>query len=590
MSKSIDILYSTPFPSTRTGALFNAFSYPTKISPEAEAIFIACHTKIGDTVMDPFGGSGTTGIATLLSDCPTPEMLKKVKELGLNPIWGPRKAVVYELSPMGCLLGKVMCTTKSTLFKKHAESLLKIASDICQTVYVVKDNNGNDSLLRHAIWSDVVVCPHCGKEYLYAKLAVNEYPLKFKEESICPFCSGNIHLSDAERAKETIEDPLLHKTISVKKRRLYKLYGVTGKRNWSRFATESDQEWYDTMMKDRDITSSPIYQIKWGELHRQGYHYGITHLHHFYTNRNWFVFNTLWRKIDQFPEEIQDALRIFLLSYNSAHSTLMTRVVAKKNNPDFVITGAQPGVLYISGMPVEKNILLGLKRKLKTFIDAFQEIETSKGAVEFVNGSSTNIQLDDNTIDYVFTDPPFGDFIPYSEINQINEAWMGIVTDNTEEAIINPYQGKAIEEYSDLMTSVFGQISRKMKENASCTLVFHSAKSAIWRALVDAYKQSGLFSVKASILDKVQPSFKQTNSNVTVKGDPLILLRKDDEGVAFNENFHDDKELARFLRDQAPTPYNKDIAVKTFSKYIMMCIEHNYTITLDAKYFFEYEG
>mgnify|MGYP006934681472 CR=1 FL=1 len=57
MSKSIDILYSSPFPSTRTGALFNAFSYPTKISPEAEAIFIACHSNIGDTIFDPFGGS-----------------------------------------------------------------------------------------------------------------------------------------------------------------------------------------------------------------------------------------------------------------------------------------------------------------------------------------------------------------------------------------------------------------------------------------------------------------------------------------------------------------------------------------------------
>lgn len=590
MSKSIDILYSTPFPSTRTGALFNAFSYPTKISPEAEAIFIACHTKIGDTVMDPFGGSGTTGIATLLTDCPTPEMLEKVKELGLEPTWGPRKAVVYELSPMGCLLGKVMCSTKSTQFKKHAESLLKLVSDICQNVYTVKDNNGNDGLLRHAIWSDVVVCPHCGKEYPYAKLAVEENPLKFKENAICPCCSGNIHLSEAERAKETIEDLLLHKTISVKKRRLYKLYGVTGKKKWSRLATESDQESYDAIMKDRDFSSSPIYQIKWGELYRQGYHYGITHLHHFYTNRNWFVFNTLWCKIGQFPKEIQDALRIFLLSYNSAHSTLMTRVVAKKNNPDFVITGAQPGVLYISGLPVEKNILLGLQRKLKTFIEAFQKIETSNGVVEFVNRSSTDIQLNDNTIDYIFTDPPFGDFIPYSEINQINEAWMGIVTDNAEEAIINPSQGKAIEEYSNLMTSVFGQISRKMKKKASCTLVFHSAKSAIWRALVNAYKQNGLFSVKASILDKIQPSFKQTNSNVTVKGDPLILLKKDDEEVVFNKNFHDDKDLAQFLREHAPTPYNKDIAVKTFSKYIMMCIEHNYTITLDAKYFFEYEG
>lgn len=274
------------------------------------------------------------------------------------------------------------------------------------------------------------------------------------------------------------------------------------------------------MMKDRDISSSTIYKIKWGELYRQGYHYGITHLHHFYTYRNWFVFNTLWHKVDLFPEEIQNALRIFLLSYNTAHSTLMTRVVAKKNNPDFVITGAQPGVLYISGLPVEKNIMLGLQRKLKTFVEAFQKIESSKGTVEFVNGSSTNIKLEDNTIDYVFTDPPFGDFIPYSEINQINEAWLGIVTDNTEEAIINPAQGKAIDEYSNLMTSVFAQISRKMKATASCTLVFHSAKSAIWRALVDAYKQSGLYSVKASILDKIQPSFKQTNSNVTVKGDP----------------------------------------------------------------------
>ena len=589
MSKSIDILYNTPFPSTRTGALFNAFSYPTKISPEAEAIFIACHTKIGDTVLDPFGGSGTTGIATLLTDCPTPEMLEKVKELGLKPKWGPRKAIVYELSPMGCLLGKVMCTTKSTQFKRHAESLLKMASDICRNVYTIKDPDGNNGLLRHAIWSDMIICPFCGKEFPYAELAVDENPLKFREDSICPSCGGNIHLSEVERAKETIEDPLLHESVSVKKRRLYKLYGSTGKRNWSRFATDSDQEVYDSMMKDRNISSSPIYKIKWGELYRQGYHYGITHLHHFYTYRNWFVFNTLWRKIDQFPKEIQDALRIFLLSYNTAHSTLMTRVVAKKNNPDFVITGAQPGVLYISGLPVEKNILLGLQRKLKTFVEAFQKIESSKGAVVFVNGSSTNIQLEDNTIDYVFTDPPFGDFIPYSEINQINEAWMGIVTDNTEEAIINPAQGKAIEEYSNLMTSVFAQISRKMKATASCTLVFHSAKSAIWRALVDAYKQSGLYSVKASILDKKQPSFKQTNSNVTVKGDPLILLKKDDEEVLSNSLFHNDKELAQFLKEQAPTPYNKDIAVKTFSKYIMMCIEHNYTITLDAKYFFEHE-
>lgn len=56
------------------------------------------------------------------------------------------------------------------------------------------------------------------------------------------------------------------------------------------------------------------------------------------------------------------------------------------------------------------------------------------------------------------------------------------------------------------------------------------------------------------------------------------------------KEFQNDKELAMFLKEQAQVPYNKDIAIKTFSKYIMMCIERNYTITLDAKYFFDYDG
>ena len=53
-------LYQAPLPSNRSGALYNAFSYPTKISPETIAIFIACHTNIGDTVLDPFCGTFTT--------------------------------------------------------------------------------------------------------------------------------------------------------------------------------------------------------------------------------------------------------------------------------------------------------------------------------------------------------------------------------------------------------------------------------------------------------------------------------------------------------------------------------------------------
>jgi hypothetical protein len=39
-----------PLAATRTGAVYTAFPYPTKISPEAIALFIAVHTQPGDTV------------------------------------------------------------------------------------------------------------------------------------------------------------------------------------------------------------------------------------------------------------------------------------------------------------------------------------------------------------------------------------------------------------------------------------------------------------------------------------------------------------------------------------------------------------
>src|SRR4051812_32419555 len=97
-------LYARPLPSSRSGPLYNAFSYPTKISPEAIALFIATHTKPGATVLDVFGGSGTTGLGTLLCDKPTDELKRLAREIGVKPKWGPRKAILYELGTLGAFV------------------------------------------------------------------------------------------------------------------------------------------------------------------------------------------------------------------------------------------------------------------------------------------------------------------------------------------------------------------------------------------------------------------------------------------------------------------------------------------------------
>lgn len=575
-------LYDTPFPSSRTGALYNAFSYPTKISAESEAVFIACHTSIGDTVLDPFGGSGTTGIATKLAASPTQQMIALADKLGLKPQWGPRKAYIYELSPLGALLGDVICNTNPTEFRQYALELLSLVQNIAEKCYFVKDNSGNGSIIRHIIWSDVLQCPHCKKESLYAENCVTYNPLQISDEAVCPHCGYHYSATNETHVFTSYRDKLLDKTITTRKRLPYKIYGITGKTKWSRLCNYEDKNNIIQFMQSLNLSHFPIRELNWGHLYRNGYHYGITHLHHFYTKRNAYILSCLWNQIDNFPTSIQNALRIFVLSYNSSHSTLMTRVVAKKTSSDFILTGAQSGVLYISNLPVEKNIFLGLQRKLKIFEDALKLTYNSRSEVYFFNKSSLNISLPNESIDYVFTDPPFGDFIPYSEINQLNELWLGKTTDSKQEVVINPAQNKDIETYENLMKGVFRELSRVTKAHSWCTVVFHSAKAEIWQSLSRVFSINRFMPCKAAILDKVQSTFKQTNSYVSVKGDPLILLSKSVEQPA-NKFLTSDEVLESVIES---IPFNDDnekrIVTKRYSEYIRICIENGIPVTLNA--------
>src|SRR3712207_8659188 len=43
--------------------------------------------------------------------------------------------------------------------------------------------------------------------------------------------------------------------------------------------------------------------------------------------------------------------------------------------------------------------------------------------------------LTDDSVDYVFTDPPFGSNIFYSDMSLFQEAWLGTLTDRTHEAV-----------------------------------------------------------------------------------------------------------------------------------------------------------
>src|SRR5262249_45929367 len=155
---------------------------------------------------------------------------------------------------------------------------------------------------------------------------------------------------------------------------------------------------------------------------------------------------------------------------------------------------------------------------------AFTALYDLEGKIEVRQGSSTRTNLADKSVDYVFTDPPFGGNIPYSEVNFISEAWLGRSTRTRDEAIVSSTQTKGLEAYESLLTKAFQEMRRILKPAGKATVVFHSTQADVWQALTSAYSAAG-FSVELSnILDKKQGSFKQVTTLNSAKGDPMLLL------------------------------------------------------------------
>ena len=160
LMNNIEQLFSRPIPATRSGAFYNAFPYPTKISPEAIAIYIACVTLPGENVIDAFAGSGSTGLAAMLCEHPTKKMVETAQQLGVNPIWGKRNSVLYEIGTYASFATRTI-TNRLTgdEYSLLVDDFLSKASDEIDGLYSVYDPEGNLGAIRYAIWSEVLVCP-----------------------------------------------------------------------------------------------------------------------------------------------------------------------------------------------------------------------------------------------------------------------------------------------------------------------------------------------------------------------------------------------------------------------------------------------
>jgi hypothetical protein len=147
--------------------------------------------------------------------------------------------------------------------------------------------------------------------------------------------------------------------------------------------------------------------------------------------------------------------------------------------------GSPIGAYYVPSIRKELNPLFALKEKLGAVVSTLHEI-SEWGPHSFVvsNQSAARLDIPSNSIDYVFTDPPYSDTMPFGDLNFLWDGWL------YPESLCRT--GEAIgDSWYSVMLSVFREVYRVLKPGACCSVCYHDTSEGTWGDLLDLMAEAG---------------------------------------------------------------------------------------------------
>ncbi len=142
---------------------------------------------------------------------------------------------------------------------------------------------------------------------------------------------------------------------------------------------------------------------------------------------------------------------------------------------------------------VRYDRLVEAKRETNQLIDDFY---CENDTATFRQGSAARLLdfLKPKSVDYIYTDPPYGGHIAYLDLSTMWAAWLGIpITDEDrrQEVIEGGDLKKNRDDYQDLLNQSLAQMHEVLKPGAWMSMVFAHRDTTYWEALVNACTSAG---------------------------------------------------------------------------------------------------
>lgn len=528
----------------KTDALYRAHSYHTKVPHLAIVPSILHYTEPGDVVLDGFAGSGMTGVAAQW--CGTaPAGYRHELELTWKregraaPKWGARRAVLNDLSPAATFIGaNYNIPFDVDAFAKAGKQLLKsVEQDIGWMYETLHSDGKTKGRIEYTVWSEAFSCPECAGEVSFLDEALDDDSKRVRGLFPCPHCGAELNKDRLERVLESRVDPATGQSWQRVKFQAARIIYKVGK---TRFEKKPDPEDLLVLKKVEELPmpeSIPTVRFPIEKM----YHgsrvapKGFENTHHFFLPRALQAIGLIWSRAKEMPDARLRAMLLFWIEQSIWSMSVMNKYepiqFGRADINASQVGRFMKGVYYISSLHTECSPWYVNAGKLERLVKAFREIRGAEKATHITTGSASDLPIQDESVDYIFTDPPFGENIFYADLNFFIESWHGVTTDAKPEAIIDRFKHKALPEYQHLMQRCFAEYNRVLKPGRWMTVVFSNSKAAVWNAIQVALQQAGFVVAEVTALDKVQGSYRQVTSTTAVKQDLVISAYKPNGGL-----------------------------------------------------------
>lgn len=215
-------------------------------------------------------------------------------------------------------------------------------------------------------------------------------------------------------------------------------------------------------------------------------------------------------------------------------------------------------------------------------VDSWESLSKSDHGMMILNGDSSRLSIPDGSVDAVVTDPPYFDFVHYSELSDFFFAWLSPVLksrypwfarpDSSDEGEV---QHKDPRVFGRQLSSVFKECVRVLKDDGVLAFSFHHSRAEGWAAIYEAVTTAGLVVVSAhAVHAELRGASPKSAAKEPISLDAILVCRKRDS-IQLSENTVGD--IALSIKTEALRLESAGLSISAGDRFVigaaMMLIE-----------------